>query len=85
MPNKTKNLRDKGQKEAQARRCDRNKTRRIIKNKSYKTGTKNPGHILALLKRRLPRLERAFKKYTGDKERQLRISKRIDEVKVLIA
>jgi hypothetical protein len=81
----SKKIKSSAERTAQALRSGRNKQRRIARNKSYMTGTKNPGHILGLQKRRYRRLERAFKASTGNKERQTQISKRMDELKTVVA
>jgi hypothetical protein len=82
MPQKTKNLRPAGARAAQANRSQRNKARRIARNKPNDDGSMNPGHVQGLLRRRLRRLTKAAK--DAGKERQDQISRRSKEIEALL-
>lgn len=83
MSKTAKKPKSNAEKAAQAMRSQRNKARRIARNRTKGNGLKNPGHVSALLRRRLRRLERASK--TAGKDRQNQISSRVKEIEALLA
>jgi hypothetical protein len=66
------------EKTAQASRSQKNKFRRINRNRP--TGTKNESHLRNLARKRIERLERAFKRCPADKDRQAQITQRLNQL-----